>query len=158
LIFSMTGRLPTASALGADISQWRVPSPFSVAETARRLERLLALNPAIRIIARVDQSQIAADAGGQMSPVVQLLFENVRFARQIVEADPEGAFNLPVKALIWQEETDAGEGVWLRTTDPDDLDPSPTVKSAFINEIAAILGTMIERTVDPLDPLLGSEE
>ena len=141
------------SAPGADISRWRVASPFSVAETVDRLERVIRLDPAIRIFARVDQARMAAEGGGHIAPVVQLLFENVRLARQIMQVDPEAAFNLPIKALIWQEAAAAGSRVWLRTTDPDSLEPQPTGGSAFIADIAAILGAMVDRTINPGDPL-----
>lgn len=64
-------------------------SPFSVVETADRFQRAIAPNSAIRIIARIDQSQVAIDAGTEVAPMMQLLFENVRFTRQIMEANPE---------------------------------------------------------------------
>ncbi len=85
--------------------------------------------------------------------MVQLLFENIRFTRQIMEANPEAVFNLPVKALIWQESTDAGAPVWLRTTAPEELEPSPGRRSAFIRDVAMILGAMIDRVIDPDDAL-----
>jgi uncharacterized protein (DUF302 family) len=124
-----------------------------VAETVDRLERAIRLNPAIRIFARIDQARLAAEGGGHIAPMVELLFENVRFAHQIIEVDPEGAFNLPIKALIWQEDTAAGLRVWLRTTDPTSLDPAPRRGSAFIADLEAILGGMIDRTINPGDPL-----
>jgi uncharacterized protein (DUF302 family) len=149
----MTAHPPTASAPGADISRWRVASPFSVVETADRLQRAVALNPAIRIFARIDQSRIATEAGADVAPMVQLLFENIRFTRQIMETNPEAVFNLPVKALIWQESTHAGAPVWLRTTAPEELEPSPGRRSAFIHDVAMILGAMIDRVIDPDDAL-----
>jgi uncharacterized protein (DUF302 family) len=152
----MTAHPPTASALGADISRWRIASPFSVSETADRLERVIAFNPAIRIIARINQSEFAIDAGKPVAPIVQLMFENADFARQIMESNPEGAFHLPVKALMWERPTAAGVQVWLRTTDPEDLDPSGAGRSQFVRDIAAILGVMIDRVVDPGDPLTAS--
>lgn len=119
---------------------------------------MIALNPAIQIIARIDQSQIATDARRPVAPVAQLLFQNSDFARQIVERDPEGAFNLPVKALMWEQPTGSGVRVWLRTTDPEDLDPSDAGPSEFVGDIAAILGAMIDRVVDLDDPLTASEQ
>ena len=133
-------------------------SPFSVAETADRLEQVIALNPAIQIIARIDQSQIATDAGRPAAPIAQLLFQNSDFVRQIVERDPEGAFHLPVKALMWEQPTAAGVRVWLRTTDPEDLDRSDAGPSQLVGDIAAILGAMIDRVVDLDDPLTASEQ
>jgi hypothetical protein len=64
-------------------------------------------DPAIRIFARVDQAWMAAEDGGHIASVVELLFENVGFADQIMEVDSQGAVDLPVKALIWQADTAA---------------------------------------------------
>ena len=56
----------------------------------------------------VDQASMAAEDGGHIAPVVELLFENVGFDGQIMEVDSQRAVDLPVTALIWQEESVAG--------------------------------------------------
>ena len=52
---------------------------------------VIRLDPVIRNFARVDQAWMAAEDGGHIAPVVELLFENVGFAGQIMEVDPQGA-------------------------------------------------------------------
>lgn len=141
--------MPIAPA--ADSSRWRVRSPFSVPETVRRLETAIRLHPDIRLLARVDQAETVAAAGGSVRPIIELLFENVRFVRRLVEIDPEAAFNLPIKALIWQECRTAGVQVRLPSTDPQSLVPEPPGVSAVIADIEKILRRMIERTIDPAD-------
>ena len=60
----MTEPLPMLIAPVADISRWRVRSPFSVPETVRRLETVIRLHQDIRYRARIDQAETVAAAGG----------------------------------------------------------------------------------------------
>lgn len=130
-------------APGAETRRWRVTSPFSVWETAHRLTTVIGLNADIRLIAAVEHAE----------NVTALLFEDVHFVRRIVHFDPEAAFQLPIKALIWQERRTPTDLVWLRTTDPRALVSNDSDVPASVGEIEVILEQMIGRSIDPSDSL-----
>ena len=48
-----------------------------------------------------------------------LIFENRELSTTIIRVCPGAAFELPIRALAWED--DAGS-IWLRVTDPDQLD------------------------------------
>ena len=64
-----------------------LPSPYSVAETMDRLERLLKAK-GIKVFLRIDQQQEARQAGLDMRPTELLLFGNPQAGTPIMNAAP----------------------------------------------------------------------
>jgi uncharacterized protein (DUF302 family) len=89
----------------------------SVAETANRLESLLA-SKGMKIFARIDQAAEAKAAGLRMPPMELLIFGNPATGTPLMIKYPSLAMDLPLKALVWE----AADGkVWLSYNSPEFL-------------------------------------
>src|ERR1700685_3312745 len=78
-----------------------LPSPYSVPETADRLQNLLVAK-GMKIFARIDQAAEAAAVGMALRPTVLLLFGNPKAGTPLMEQFPSLAIDLPLRALIWE--------------------------------------------------------
>lgn len=78
-------------------------SPFSVQETTDKLEQTIKENDAI-IFSRIDMSQAAIDVGLKMQQTILLIFGNAKAGTPIMIENPAIAIELPLKALIWEED------------------------------------------------------
>jgi uncharacterized protein (DUF302 family) len=70
----------------------------------------------LTILARIDHSGDAAKAALKMRPTKLLIFGNPKSGTPLMIASPSVAIDLPLKALIWQD--DDGE-VWLSYNSPN---------------------------------------
>lgn len=93
------------------------PSKYSVPETITRLSASLKVK-GIAIFALVDHSGEAEKAGLKMRPTQLLIFGNPKGGTPLMLASPSVAIDLPLKALVWQDE--AGK-VWLSFNSPEYL-------------------------------------
>jgi uncharacterized protein (DUF302 family) len=127
-------------------SKWRRKSPYSVKKTLDRLEQRIMLNDKILRFARINQADILRADGVASRDCEMLLFENRALAAKMMAIHTEAAFELPIRALAWQD--DAGD-VWLRVTDPDLLNTAADLQGAggVITTIHQILGEMVDQTV-----------
>src|SRR5882762_8551277 len=92
-------------------------SLHSVMETLARLETIVQAK-GLTILARIDHSGDAAKAGLTMPQTKLLIFGNAKSGTPLMIASPSVAIDLPLKALVWQDE----EGkVWLSYNSPDYL-------------------------------------
>ena len=94
-----------------------LPSPYSVPETADRLENLL-LAKGNKIFTRIDQAAEAASVGMTLRPTILLVFGNPKAGTPLMEQFPSLAIDLPLKALIWES---SDKTVYLSFTSPDYL-------------------------------------
>jgi uncharacterized protein (DUF302 family) len=81
----------------------------SVDETVDRLKSILAAK-GITLFAVIDHSGEAEKVGLQMSPTKLLIFGNPKAGTPIMLAAPSIAIDLPLKILVWQDES---EKVWV---------------------------------------------
>ena len=109
-------------------------SPHSVIETLARLETIVQTK-GLTIQARIDHSGDAAKAGLEMLPTKLLIFGNARAGTPLMIASPGVAIDLPLKALVWQD--DAGK-VWLSYNSPDYLKERHAVPENLLQNIAGI--------------------
>lgn len=70
------------------------------------LERLLdALNEAgMNVFGEVDHAAGAAEAGMELPPTHVVMFGNPEIGTQLMQCDRSAAIDLPMKALIWEED------------------------------------------------------
>ncbi|QDH78545.1 DUF302 domain-containing protein [Echinicola soli] len=108
--------------------KWVRESPYSVKETADRLMAILKQYPTVLFIARIDQQKNAKSQGVGIDEMETLLFQNNALVGALFKANPEAAFELPIKATIWK---DAKGKVQLRITDIDRLDKEYGLNGAF---------------------------
>jgi uncharacterized protein (DUF302 family) len=117
-------------------------SPHSVSETLERLETIVQ-SKGLTILARIDHSGDAAKAGLQMQPTKLLIFGNAKSGTPLMIASPSVAIDLPLKALVWQDE----EGkVWLSYNSPNYLQERHAIPDNLMQNIAGI-GPICEEAV-----------
>jgi uncharacterized protein (DUF302 family) len=109
-------------------------SLHTVTETFARLETIVQTK-GLTILARIDHSGDAAKAGLQMQPTKLLIFGNARSGTPLMVASPSVAIDLPLKALVWQD--DAGK-VWLSYNSPDYLKERHAIPENLLQNIAGI--------------------
>jgi uncharacterized protein (DUF302 family) len=109
-----------------------VSSSYSVAETAKRLEASL-LAHGITIFCRVDHSGEAEKAGLHMPATQLLIFGSPKGGTPLMLASPTIAIDLPLKALIWQDD---GGKVWLSYNSPEYLQQRHNVPPELIKNVA----------------------
>ena len=91
----------------------RIASRYGFAETVARLRSELERRHLTLFIA-IDQQQEAARAGLKLRPTTLLLFGNPAAGTRVMQASPEAAIDLPLKILVWEEET---AKVWVAVND-----------------------------------------
>ena len=109
-------------------------SPRTVPETLARLEAIVQAK-GLAILARIDHSGDAAKAGLKMQPTKLLIFGNAKAGTPLMVAAPSVAIDLPLKALVWQDDTD---NVWLSYNDPKYLIERHGVPEDLLSNIAGI--------------------
>jgi len=91
----------------------RIPSRHGYAETIARLRSEIERRKLTLFIA-IDQQQEAARAGLKLRPTTLLLFGNPAAGTRVMQASPEAAIDLPLKILVWEDET---AQVWVAVND-----------------------------------------
>jgi uncharacterized protein (DUF302 family) len=109
-------------------------SPHSVLETLARLETIVQAK-GLTILARIDHSGDAAKAGLKMQPTKLLIFGNAKSGTPLMIASPSVAIDLPLKALIWQDNDDK---VWLSYNSPNYLKERHAIPDNLLQNIAGI--------------------
>jgi uncharacterized protein (DUF302 family) len=81
-----------------------VASQHSVDETVERLRGILAAK-GVMLFALVDHSGEAAKVGMTMRPTKLLIFGSPKAGTPVMLAAPSIAIDLPLKILVWEDET-----------------------------------------------------
>jgi uncharacterized protein (DUF302 family) len=117
-------------------------SPYSVPETIKRLESILAAKN-LTVFARVDHSGEAEKVGLTMRPTRLIIFGSPKAGTPLMVASPTLAIDLPLKALVWE---DAEGKVWLSYNSPDYLKRRHDIPDELMTNIA-IVGALLEKAV-----------
>jgi uncharacterized protein (DUF302 family) len=91
-----------------------LPSPYPVNVTINRLAEL-ALAKNMQVFARIDFAADARKAGLTMHDSQLLVFGNPKGGTPVMQATPQAALDLPLKALAWQDEQGK---VWISYNAP----------------------------------------
>jgi len=118
-------------------------SPYSVAETLRRLESVLKARN-LSVFARVDHSGEAAKVGLSMRPTQLIIFGSPTAGTPLMIASPTLAIDLPLKALAWE---DAEGTVWLSYNRPDYLQRRHEIPEEFMKNISGV-GAVLEKAIE----------
>jgi uncharacterized protein (DUF302 family) len=78
-------------------------SPLSVAATVDKLTGIISAK-GMRLFAVIDQRAEAQKAGLDMRDTVLVIFGSPAAGTPVMEASPLSALDLPLKALIWDDE------------------------------------------------------
>ena len=117
-------------------------SPYSVAETIRRLESLLQTQ-GLNEFCRIDHSGEAEKAGLKMHPTQVIVFGSPKGGTPLMLAAPSVAIDLPLKALIWE---DGGGKVWVSYNSPEYLMHRHNFPDELLKNIAGI-GPLLQKVV-----------
>jgi len=82
------------------------PSRHGPQETLDRFEVAMA-RYGMTVFARIDHGAAAARAGLELRPTVVLIFGNARAGTPLMQMAPTIAIDLPLKAVVWQDEAGA---------------------------------------------------
>jgi len=91
-----------------------LPSSYAPKETMDRLSAAVT-NHGMAVVARVDHAGAAAKAGMDLRPTELLIFGNPRAGTQLMQAAQTIGIDLPLRALVWQDEAHA---TWVSYVDP----------------------------------------
>jgi uncharacterized protein (DUF302 family) len=109
-------------------------SPVSMAETIAHLEAAIQAH-GLTLFAHIDHQGEAARVGLTMQPAQVLIFGSPRAGTPLMLASPLIALELPLKALVWQDQ--AGH-VWVSYTESSYLAQRYTIPDALVQDIAGI--------------------
>jgi uncharacterized protein (DUF302 family) len=93
------------------------PSAYSVKETIERFERAVTAKGWV-VFTEIDHAAAAAKVGLELKPRTVVIFGTPKLGTAPMQASPTLAIDLPLKALVWQD--DAGK-VWLSYNSADYL-------------------------------------
>ena len=100
-----------AVAAHANDGMVTVPSKYSVADTADRMESAVRkIQPPMHFFTRIDLQATAATQGGAVRPTQLLVFGRGTISAMLLPSNPTIGLDLPLKALVWE---DANGKVWL---------------------------------------------
>jgi uncharacterized protein (DUF302 family) len=91
----------------------RIASRFGYAETLDRLRSEITRRQ-LTLFLIIDQQQAAQRAGLDLRPTTVILFGNPAAGTRVMRASPEAAIDLPLKILVWEDETTQ---VWVAVND-----------------------------------------
>ncbi len=92
----------------------RYASAHSPADTVGRLHAAIEAR-GMTLFAHIDHAAGAAQAGLSLRPTDLLIFGNARGGTPLMQAEQTIGIDLPLKALVWQDE---GGATWLAMNDP----------------------------------------
>ena len=121
----------------------QVASPYSVDETVKRLEAVLA-ERGVKVFALIDHSGEAEKVGLSMRPTQLLIFGSPKAGTPLMVAAPRLAIDLPLKALAWQDELGK---VWLSYNSPEYLRQRHGFPADLMNNIAGI-AALVRKAVE----------
>ena len=109
-------------------------SSRSVSEAMNVLESVVR-NRGLNVVARIDHSGDAANVGLTLPPTELLIFGNPISGTPLMIAAPTAAIDLPLKALVWQDEHGR---VWLTYNNPQYLQERHGIPDQLLKNIAGI--------------------
>jgi uncharacterized protein (DUF302 family) len=129
--------------MAADDGLARVASRYSIAETLQRLEAAFA-SKGLQIFARIDHSGEAERVGLKMRPTKLLIFGSPKGGTPLMVASPTLAIDLPMKALVFEDESGK---VWLLYNRPEYLQARHGVPADLVKNLAGA-GPLMEKAVE----------
>lgn len=121
----------------------QVASPYSVEETVKRLESVLA-ERGLKVFALIDHGGEAEKVGLKMRPTKVVIFGSPKGGTPVMLAAPSIAIDLPLKALVAEDE---GGKVWVTYNDPEYLQQRHGVPAELVKNIAGV-GALVAKAVE----------
>ena len=118
-------------------------SPHTVPHTVERLESLLQ-KQGLKVFGRIDHSGEAEKAGLKMRPTQLIIFGSPKAGTPLMIAAPTLAIDLPLKALIWED--NSGK-VWLSYNSAEYLKQRHNLPDDLVRNMAAV-ATLLQKAVE----------
>lgn len=118
-------------------------STYSVDDTVKRLEAVFA-QKGLQVFALVDHSGEAEKVGLKMRPTKLVIFGSPKAGTPVMLAAPTIAIDLPLKALVWQDE---GGKVWVSYNSPEYLQQRHGVPEELVKNIAGV-GPLVAKALE----------
>jgi uncharacterized protein (DUF302 family) len=109
-----------------------VASQFTVDETLAKLSEAFR-NHDLTVFAHFDHGAAAGEVGLHMRPAHVLVFGNPKAGTPLMVAAPLVALDLPLRVLVWQDESDR---VWVSFNQSDFLQKRYAIPSELVGNIA----------------------
>ena len=88
-------------------------SPWTVAETAQRLEAVVAAR-GLKLFAVIDHSGEARAARLELRETQVVIFGSPAAGTPVMQASPLAALDLPLKVLVWDDQPDGTKVTYLK--------------------------------------------
>ncbi len=129
-------------ATSPDNGMVHLRSPYSVPETLKRLDSVLQ-SKGLAVFARIDHSGEAEKVGMKMLPTQLIIFGSPKGGTPLMVASPTLAIDLPLKALVWQDE---GGKVWVSYNTTEYLKQRHNIPDDLVKNIA-VIGPLLQSVV-----------
>ncbi|MBK7750883.1 MAG: DUF302 domain-containing protein [Candidatus Obscuribacter sp.] len=118
-------------------------SPYSVKETADRLEQILH-DKNIQLFARINHGQAAKDNGLELEDEELLIFGDPKVGTYLMQECPETGIELPLKIIIWH-----AQKTWIGYREPQELltDYSIVEHRFTIKKMSGLLSTLVTEAI-----------
>lgn len=134
--------MATSPASRPDNGMVHLSSPYTVADTLKRLDSVLQAR-GLMVFARVDHSGEAEKVGLKMHATKPVIFGSPKGGTPLMVAAPTLAIDLPLKALVWE---DAGGKVWVSYNTAEYLKQRHNIPADLVKNIA-VIGPLLESVV-----------
>jgi uncharacterized protein (DUF302 family) len=121
----------------------QVPSPYSVEETLKQLQSVLAQR-GVQVFALIDHSGEAEKVGLKMPPTKVLIFGSPKGGTPLMLAAPTLAIDLPLKVLIAEDENGKTQVTYNA---PEYLQQRHGVPEELIKNIS-VVGALVAKAVE----------
>ena len=109
-------------------------SPYALAVTLARFKQMLA-GKGLTLFAEIDHAEGARQAGLSMQEARVLIFGNPKAGTPVMVARPLAALDLPLKVLVWEDESKA---VWVSFNSPEFLVERHVIPPELVKNIAGV--------------------
>jgi uncharacterized protein (DUF302 family) len=99
----------------------------------------LIASKGLTLFAEIDHTAGAQAAGLKMAPAHVLIFGHAKAGTPVMVARPLAALDLPLKALVWEDEEQA---VWVSYNTPEFLATRHGIPAELMKNIAGVEGLM----------------
>jgi uncharacterized protein (DUF302 family) len=121
-----------------------VRTALGVDEAVARIERAVVA-AGMKVFARIDQAAEARAVGLELRPATVIVFGNPRAGTPLMAARPTAAIDLPLKALVWQDD----RGItWLTYNTPALLVRRHSLDESLAGKLAPV-GDLLRKAVNP---------
>jgi uncharacterized protein (DUF302 family) len=120
-----------------------VPSRYSVSETLQRLQALIN-DKGLKVFTVIDHSGEAEKVGLSLPPTQLVIFGSPKAGTPVMLAAPTAAIDLPLKVLIWQDESGKA---WATFNSPDYLAQRHGIPDTLIKNISGV-GALVQKALE----------